>query len=184
MVSLEWCEFHLCLRRGNHKHAELHIVSGLRTFSNNPRIICNLRTLGLLAIVALGLSIAGGLLGSRVAPTQGEIGFILRRVSSGIYGGLYLSQVLMHFGAWSYRWHLKIYRRRVSYPVTFSILDPTHGSTDSYCGESHLVWYLLASALVMPFFLRGLLQISLVHGHLLTQYWQRAIQLQAIGRGT
>ena len=89
--------------------------------------------------MAFGLSIAGGLLGTHVAPAQGDIGFILRRVSSGVYGGLYILQVLVHFGAWTYRWHLKVYRRRVSCSITFSILDPTHDSADSCCGESRLV---------------------------------------------
>lgn len=92
---------------------QLHNVSGHRTFSDNPRIIYNLRILGLLALAALGVTIAGGILGTHVAPNQGNIGFILRRVGSGIYGGIYILLVLVHIGAWTYRWHLKSYRRRV-----------------------------------------------------------------------
>ncbi|KAJ3575921.1 hypothetical protein NP233_g797 [Leucocoprinus birnbaumii] len=95
---------------------------GHRTFSDNPRIIYNLRTLGFLAIVALALSIAGGLLGTHVAPNQGNVGFILRRVASGVYGGLYILQVLVHFGAWTYRWHLKSYRRKLLWGISFGLI--------------------------------------------------------------
>ncbi|KAF5355731.1 hypothetical protein D9756_004029 [Leucocoprinus leucothites] len=95
---------------------------GHRTFSDNPRIIYNLRILGFLAIVALALSVAGGLLGTHVAPNQGDIGFILQRASSGIYGVLYIFQVLVHIGAWTYRWHLKSYRRKLLWGISLGLI--------------------------------------------------------------
>lgn len=86
-----------------------------------------MRTLSVLALAALGVTIAGDLLGTHVAPTKGHIGSILRRVGAGIYAGLYILLVLVHLGAWTYRWHLKSYRRRVSlyqnpvnHPITHS----------------------------------------------------------------
>lgn len=106
--------------------SQLPNTSGHRTFSDNIRVIYNLRTLSVLALAALGLTIAGDLLGTHVAPSQGHIGFILRRVGAGIYGGLYILLVMVHLGAWTYRWHLKSYRRRVS--VCQPLSQPSHYS--------------------------------------------------------
>ncbi|KAF9454997.1 hypothetical protein P691DRAFT_691235 [Macrolepiota fuliginosa MF-IS2] len=95
---------------------------GHRTFSDNPRIIYNLRALGLLSLIALGLTIAGGLVGTFIAKSKGNVGFILRRVGAGVYGGLYILIVLVHFGAWTYRWHLKNYRRKLMWGISVGLI--------------------------------------------------------------
>lgn len=97
----------------------LRDVSGYRTFSENPRVSYNFRALGILALGALVVTVVGGILGTHVAPSKGDSGFILRRVGSGIYGGMYVFLVLVHLGAWTYRWHLKSYRRKVSQIVLY-----------------------------------------------------------------
>ncbi|XP_006454590.1 hypothetical protein AGABI2DRAFT_182557 [Agaricus bisporus var. bisporus H97] len=88
---------------------------GHRTFSENPRVIYNLRTLGILALGALAVTITGGVLGKHV-------GFVLRRVGSGIYGGMYVFLVLVHLGAWTYRWHLKSYRRKLMWGISIGLI--------------------------------------------------------------
>lgn len=97
-------------------HADLD-VRGQNTYSDVPRVSIMFRIFGLLALVGLGVGVAGGILGTHIAPNDGHIGLILRRVSAGIFAGLYVLLLLAHFGAWSYRWHLRHYRRHVSFQV-------------------------------------------------------------------
>ncbi|KAF8634485.1 hypothetical protein AX15_000923 [Amanita polypyramis BW_CC] len=86
---------------------------GQSVFSDTPRVSHMLRFLGFLAILALAFTVAGGLLGSSVAPTQGGTGCILRRLGAGVFAGLYLLIVFAHFGAFSYRWRIKSNRRKL-----------------------------------------------------------------------
>lgn len=76
------------------------------------------RVFGLITLVGLGLTIAGGILGSPVSPNTGTTGWILRRAGACIYAFVYVLLVLAFFGTFSYRWHLRSYRRNVRYPFT------------------------------------------------------------------
>ncbi|KAF8640849.1 hypothetical protein AX17_000497 [Amanita inopinata Kibby_2008] len=86
---------------------------GQHTYSETPRISHMLRALGLLCLIALGLTIAGDLLGSPVNPTRGGTGLVLRRVAACVFAVLYIFLVLIHFGALSFRWYLRSYRRKM-----------------------------------------------------------------------
>ncbi|CAK5279934.1 unnamed protein product [Mycena citricolor] len=61
----------------------------------------------------MGLSVAGGLLGTHVAPNEGRIGDILRKTSAGVYGFSYLLLVFTHLRCWSERWELRHHRRKL-----------------------------------------------------------------------
>lgn len=88
--------------------------SGQHTYSEIPRVSLFFRLFGVLGLIGLGLSIAGGILGSPVAPANANIGVILRRTGACVYGGVYVLLLAAFFGTFSYRWHLRSYRRNVS----------------------------------------------------------------------
>ncbi|KAF7367219.1 Dienelactone hydrolase family protein [Mycena sanguinolenta] len=102
---------------GQHTYSEyLHttrmFVSKLYTFHYDPLTgIC--RAIAFFVIVAMALAIAGGILGSPVAPTQGHIGDILRKTAAALYGALYLVLVVVHIRCWADRWEMRSYRRRL-----------------------------------------------------------------------
>ncbi|KAJ6501685.1 hypothetical protein C8R47DRAFT_1108342 [Mycena vitilis] len=64
-------------------------------------------------IIAMALAIAGGILGTHVAPTQGHIGDILRKTSAALYGALYVVLFVVHLRCWSDRYEMRSYRRRL-----------------------------------------------------------------------
>ena len=88
--------------------------SGQHTYSEIPRVTVIFRIFGLITLVGLGLTIAGGILGSPVSPNTGNAGWILRRAGACVYAAVYLLLILAFFGTFSYRWHLRSYRRNVS----------------------------------------------------------------------
>lgn len=88
---------------------------GQHTYSDNPRVSIIFRIIGLLALAGLGIVVAGGILGTHIAPKSGHIGLTLRRAGAGIFAGVYVLLVLAHVGAWTYRWQLRHYRRHVSF---------------------------------------------------------------------
>jgi hypothetical protein len=61
----------------------------------------------------MALAIAGGILGTHLAPAQGHIGDILRKTSAALYGALYLVLFVVHLRCWTDRWEMRSYRRRV-----------------------------------------------------------------------
>ena len=69
--------------------------------------------LGMLGLVGLALSIAGGVLGSSMSVSHTKAGLALREAAAGIYAGFYVIAFMAHIGAWTYRWHLRSYRRYV-----------------------------------------------------------------------
>lgn len=71
------------------------------------------RVCGVIGLAGIGLTVAGGVLGTHVSPDQGPIGLILRRVGAGIFAGLYVLLFLAHIGAWTYRFQMRYYRRKV-----------------------------------------------------------------------
>ncbi|TFK36789.1 hypothetical protein BDQ12DRAFT_633010 [Crucibulum laeve] len=96
-------------------------MAGQHTYSDVPRLSIMFRIIGLLALTALAVSIAGGLLGTHVNPDAGSTGLILRRVGAGIFAGLYVALTLIHFGTWTYRWHLKSYRRNLLWGISTAL---------------------------------------------------------------
>jgi len=88
-------------------------MAGQHTYSENPRFVVFLRMLGLSGLVGLALSIAGGVLGSPTSLSDSKVGLVLRKAAAGVYAGFYALALLAHIGAWTYRWHLRSYRRRL-----------------------------------------------------------------------
>ncbi|KAJ3549282.1 hypothetical protein NMY22_g941 [Coprinellus aureogranulatus] len=82
-----------------------------------PRVTVFFRAFGILALIGLGLTIAGGILGSHVSPNSGNAGWILRRAGASVYGAVYLLILCAFFGTFSYRWHLRTYRRNLLWGI-------------------------------------------------------------------
>ena len=74
-----------------------------------------LRIVGLLGLAGIGVCVAGGILGTQATANQ-NVASILRRVGVCMYAGIYVIIVGTHIGTWTYRWHLRSYRRNVSRP--------------------------------------------------------------------
>ncbi|KAJ6519443.1 hypothetical protein C8R45DRAFT_808716 [Mycena sanguinolenta] len=92
-------------------------LAGQHTYSAKLEMVSNsyqpFRAIAFFAIVAMALAIAGGILGTPVAPTQGHIGDILRKTAAALYGALYLVLVVVHIRCWADRWEMRSYRRRL-----------------------------------------------------------------------
>ena len=69
--------------------------------------------LGLLGFVGLALSIAGGALGSPTSLSPSTVALTLREAAAGLFAGFFVIDFFAHIGAWTYRWHLRSYRRNV-----------------------------------------------------------------------
>lgn len=95
---------------------QLAFSSGQHTYSENPRITILLRLIGVLGLAGLGLCIAGGVLGIQATANQ-NLATILRRAGVCLYAGMYVILFMVHIGTWTYRWHLRSYRRNVSYII-------------------------------------------------------------------
>ncbi|KAJ7169508.1 hypothetical protein C8R46DRAFT_1089019 [Mycena filopes] len=90
---------------------DFFIAAGQHTYSEylqTTRI-----AVALFIFIAMGLAIAGGLLGTHVAPTQGHIGDILRKTASALYGALYLVLFVIHLRCWTDRYEMRSYRRKL-----------------------------------------------------------------------
>lgn len=96
-------------------------MAGQHTYSESPRFVVLLRTLGVLALVGLALSIAGGALGSPTSLSQSKVGLSLREAAAGIYVGFYVGAFLAHIGAWTYRWQLRSYRRSLFWGISAAL---------------------------------------------------------------
>lgn len=103
-----------------------------------------LRMLGVLCLVALALTIAGGVLGSPTSLSPSKSALTLREAAAGLFAAFFVIDFFANIGAWTYRWHLRSYRRKVrkifnlvsdSF-VTFSLSVALVGD---YCGPS-LPW--------------------------------------------
>ncbi|KAE9395924.1 hypothetical protein BT96DRAFT_966611 [Gymnopus androsaceus JB14] len=87
-------------------------LAGQHTVSEYRQTTYILRLIAFFAVLALALSIAGGLLGTHVNP-DANTGLILRRVAAGIYAGSYLLIVFATFLSWSYNDLMRSYRRNL-----------------------------------------------------------------------
>ncbi|RDB29693.1 hypothetical protein Hypma_015150 [Hypsizygus marmoreus] len=96
-------------------------LAGQSSYSEVSRVSIILRLYGLLVITGLALSIAGGLLGTHVSPTQGNVGLTLRRASAGIFAGVYVFLFMTHLGCWTYHFQMRSYRRKLLAGLTIAL---------------------------------------------------------------
>jgi len=80
-----------------------------------------LRMLGLLGLVGLALSIAGGVLGSPTSLPRNKVGLTLREVAAGIYAGFYVMAVFAYIGAFTYRYHLTRHRWKLLFGISAAL---------------------------------------------------------------
>ncbi|THV06103.1 hypothetical protein K435DRAFT_744432 [Dendrothele bispora CBS 962.96] len=96
-------------------------LAGQHSYSEYSRTMWYFRIGGLVAVVALALSIAGGILGTPVNPDN-DTGLLLRRIAAGVYGGAWVVLVLLTFMCWSYRFTMRHYRRTLLTGVAIALL--------------------------------------------------------------
>jgi len=95
-------------------------MAGQHTYSENPRITTLLRLIGGLGLGGLALCIAGGVLGTQATANQ-NLATILRRAGVCVYLGMYLILFMVHIGTWTYRWHLRSYRRNLLWGISAAL---------------------------------------------------------------
>ncbi|PPQ88083.1 hypothetical protein CVT25_014381 [Psilocybe cyanescens] len=95
-------------------------MAGQHTYSENPRIPTILRLIGILGLAGLGLCVAGGILNGQAAADQ-NLATSLRRAGVCIYAGIYVILFGVFIGTWTYRWHLRSYRRSLLFGLTCAL---------------------------------------------------------------
>ncbi|SJL05840.1 uncharacterized protein ARMOST_09176 [Armillaria ostoyae] len=142
-------------------------LAGQHTYSEQTRVTYLLRFAGLIAVIALALAIAGGLLGTHVNP-DANAGMIVRRVEAGVYGALYLLLVfitmlltgvtfaLLFIGvrvayeilaAWSAS---DVFGRQLSLNPTLAKFNPITGDWVPYLVMGLIVEYVAAAFFIVP----------------------------------
>ncbi|KAG6837888.1 hypothetical protein H0H93_013041 [Arthromyces matolae] len=96
-------------------------MAGQSTYSEISRVSLIFRITGLLTLAGLGLSVAGGLLGTHVSPDKGDIGLTLRRASTGIFAGVYVVLFLGHSICWTYHFQMRSYRMKLLGGATLAL---------------------------------------------------------------
>jgi len=96
-------------------------MAGQHTYSENPRFIFILRMLGVLGLVGLALSIAGGALGSPTSLSPSTVALPLREAAAGLFAGFFVIDFFANIGAWTYRWHLRSYRRNLLWGISAAL---------------------------------------------------------------
>ncbi|KAF9270559.1 hypothetical protein L218DRAFT_952665 [Marasmius fiardii PR-910] len=96
-------------------------LAGQHNYSEYRSMSHFFRGYAVFPFIAMGLSIAGDLLGTHVNP-NGHIGLILRRVAAGVYGGAYLLLFILAIKCWTYQYYIKRHRRRLLAGITFGLL--------------------------------------------------------------
>ncbi|KAJ7293184.1 hypothetical protein C8J57DRAFT_1268334 [Mycena rebaudengoi] len=92
-------------------------LAGQHTYSEYHHTTRMFRAIAFFVVAAMGLAIAGGILGTHISPKQGRVGDILRKTSAALYGALYLLLVVVHLRCFSDRYELRSYRRKLLYGV-------------------------------------------------------------------
>ncbi|KAJ7139739.1 hypothetical protein C8R44DRAFT_765288 [Mycena epipterygia] len=105
-------------------------LAGQHTYSEYLQTTKLFRAVAFFLVVAIALAVAGGLLGTHVAPTQGHAGDILRKTASVLYGVLYVVLVVLHLWCWSDRYEMRSYRRRLLGGVLLAL--PVLGARVAY----------------------------------------------------
>jgi len=95
-------------------------MAGQHTYSENPRVAGILRLIGLLGLIGLGLCIAGGVLGTHKDADQ-LMAASLRRAGVCLYAAFFLILIPVHIGVWTYRWHLRSYRRSLLFGICLAL---------------------------------------------------------------
>ncbi|KAF8213482.1 hypothetical protein K438DRAFT_1750755 [Mycena galopus ATCC 62051] len=88
-------------------------LAGQHTYSEYLHTTRMFRAIAFFIIIAMALAVAGGILGTHIAPTQGHIGDILRKTAAVLYGALYVVLIVVHVRCWADRWDMRSYRRRL-----------------------------------------------------------------------
>ncbi|KAF9524080.1 hypothetical protein CPB83DRAFT_641078 [Crepidotus variabilis] len=96
-------------------------MAGQHTYSENPRVATILRVVGAFGLVGLALCLAGGVLGAKPDAANQTIPTILRRAGVCIYAAVYLFLFATHIGTWTYRWHLRSYRRSLLFGISVAL---------------------------------------------------------------
>ena len=96
-------------------------MAGQHTYSENPRVATALRLTGLLGLAGLGLVVAGGVLGNPQTPSKETMATALRRAGTCLYAATYVVLFITHIGAWTYRWHLRSYRRSLLFGISTAL---------------------------------------------------------------
>ena len=112
---------------------------GQHTYSEQHRVTLIFRFFGLLGLISLALSIAGGVLGTKSAHPSTAL--TVRRAGISILAGLYVFLFLAHLGSWGYRWYMRTYRRNVSEFIFLANLFP----------DIHLSQLLFGITVALPF---------------------------------
>ena len=120
--------------------------------------------LGLLGLMGLALSIAGGVLGSPTSLSNGAVALSLREAAAGLFAGFFVIDLLANMGTWMYRWHLRSYRRNVR-QIFNLVSDSFMTLFRSSCGVFLRPFRSLARELPILFLQPGPLQICLVNVH-------------------
>ena len=92
------------------------ICSGQHTYSENRRLIISLRLTGFFILAGVGVGAAGGAIGD-MANANTSLATALHRAGVCIFVAAYIFIAGLHIAAWTYRWHLRSYRRSVSTPL-------------------------------------------------------------------
>jgi len=156
---------------------------GKGSFNESPRSLQAFRLLGLLATIALILSIVGGVDASSSSASDQSSGTTLRRAGSFLFLVLYVAVVLFHFWAWSWKEEISPHHRTLlagiscalpflAIRLAFSVLssfsklnltDSTSSSTsssDTGIGRFNIVtgdwWIFLVMVLVMEYIVVGI----------------------------
>jgi len=95
-------------------------MAGQHTYAENSRFVVLLRILGLLGLVGLALSIAGGVLGSPTS-LHSTVALRLREAAAVVYAVFFVIDVFAHIGAWTYRWQLRSYRRNLLWGISAAL---------------------------------------------------------------
>ncbi|KAF7306597.1 Dienelactone hydrolase family protein [Mycena indigotica] len=103
---------------GQHTYSELTFLTDLQ------------RAIAVFLVIALGLTIAGGILGTHLAPTQGHIGDILRKTGAALHGAVYVAFIWIHIRCWDDRYEMRSFRRRLLYGVLLAL--PVLGARVAY----------------------------------------------------
>ncbi|KAJ7042615.1 hypothetical protein C8F04DRAFT_1076532 [Mycena alexandri] len=88
-------------------------LAGQHTYSEYLHTTRMFRAVAVFIFIAMALAVAGGILGTHVAPTQGHIGDILRKTAAALYGALYVVLFVIHLRCWSDRFEMRSYRRKL-----------------------------------------------------------------------
>ncbi|KAK7064556.1 dienelactone hydrolase family protein [Favolaschia claudopus] len=88
-------------------------LAGQNAYSEYLHTTRMFRAMAIFMLIAMGLAIAGGILGSHIAPAQAHIGDILRKTAAALYGALYLVLFVIHLRCWGDRYELRSHRRRL-----------------------------------------------------------------------